>query len=162
MESTTAPSLLREHRFFQDLSDEQHAALAAVARLQTFPPGAPLFREGAFCDDLYLVCEGQVALEMYLPTRGQVRLLTVGPGELLGWSPLLTATPMTASAVALQPTEVLALAAAPLRKLCATNHDIGYALMRQVSISLAKRLLATRLQLIDVFAESQPDVFRLP
>jgi CRP-like cAMP-binding protein len=61
---------------------------------------------------------------------------------------------MTASALALEATQVVSIDADELLALCEQNHTLGYQVMRRMSHSLANRLIATRLQLLDLFADS--------
>ncbi len=37
-------------------------------------------------------------------------------------------------------------------QLCQSNHDVGYPVMRELSKAISRRLVATRLQLLDLFA----------
>jgi CRP-like cAMP-binding protein len=133
--------------------------LAGLAHALEFTPPALVFREGSPADTLYLVLSGHVALEVHVPIRGNVRILTVGPGELLGWSAVLGNSAMTATARALEPTRLIALPALELRSACEADHELGYHLMRQLAAVLSTRLTATRLQLLDAFAESAPRLF---
>jgi hypothetical protein len=48
---------------------------------------------------------------------------------------------------------VISTDAEKLRALCEKDHDIGYLFMRRMSNVIASRLLVTRLQLLDMFAE---------
>jgi CRP-like cAMP-binding protein len=59
---------------------------------------------------------------------------------------------MTATATALEPVRTVAFDGEKLRSLCDQQPDIGYHLMNQLAVALSRRLLATRLQLLDVFA----------
>jgi CRP-like cAMP-binding protein len=133
--------------------------LVPMAHLLDFTPSSVVFREGAPADALYLVSTGSVALEVHVPVRGNIRILTVGPGELLGWSAVLGNATMTATARALEPARLIAFPAAQLRDACSANHELGYHLMRQLASTLSSRLTATRLQLLDAFAESAPHLF---
>ena len=56
---------------------------------------------------------GRVAIEIAVPGRGRVIILTVGPGEVFGWSSLFHQRPKTASARTIEPTRALALDAGP-------------------------------------------------
>jgi CRP-like cAMP-binding protein len=132
--------------------------LAANSVLQRLPAGTVVFREGSANDNLYLVRSGRLALEMNVPGRGAVQILTVGPGEMAGWSSLLGEGKMTAGVSALEETEVVVAPAAQLRQLCEINHDFGFHLMRQMALALSKRLVATRLQLLDLFADTPPAI----
>ncbi len=40
--------------------------------------------------------------------------------------------------------------------LCQRDHEVGYHVMRQTVCAMQRRLVATRLQLLDLFAETTP------
>lgn len=145
-------ALLYELTFTKGLPPRAMEALATMAELETVAEWAILFREEALCPDLFLVQSGFFTLDMHVPAKGRVTILTVGPGELLGWSALLGGGSMTATATAVEESRVIALPGDKLRMLCNVDHEFGYSLMRQMAIALSKRLLATRLQLLDLFA----------
>lgn len=69
---------------------------------------------------------------------------------------------MTSTAVALQPVKTIAFDGDALRQLCERNHEIGYYVMRQLETALSHRLVATRLQLLDLFADQVPVVDTAP
>jgi CRP/FNR family transcriptional regulator, cyclic AMP receptor protein len=147
--------LLRQAPFLQPLSPGDLARVAQIAGVEQFQPGEVLFQEGSACERVYLVVEGLVALDMCMPRRGCVRILTVGPREIVGVSALLGNERMTTRATAVEATTLISLPARKVRELCESDHDIGYAVMTQLSAALVTRLLATRLQLLDVYGETQ-------
>lgn len=144
--------LLKQLHFTAGLLPRVVSELAAIARVQDFDAGAVIFREGVHCDEIYLLASGHVALDMNVVGRGPTRILTLRSGDLLGWSALLGEGRMTASATALEPTRLVALAARALRQQCETDHELGYHVMRQLAGALSRRLVATRVQLLDLFA----------
>ena len=95
---------------------------------------------------------------MNVPTRGCLPILTLEAGDLVGWSALLGHAEMTATAVTLEETQVIAMTTTDLKNLCDQDHDIGYQIMRLVAMALSHRLVATRLQVLDLF-ENRPRVF---
>lgn len=131
--------------------------LAAGASWKRFAAGAVLFREGQSSDSFYVVYRGHVALDMTFPSRGPMRLLTVGPGEIIAWSALVGDGRMTTAATAVDEVEVIELSGAALLRQCEAEPQFGYQLMRQLAAALAKRLLATRLQLLDLFSADAQD-----
>lgn len=141
--------------FLESMPTAVRQLIEPLGKTRHFPPGTRLFREGEPHDDIHLVVDGRVRLEMFVRERGRLPLLTVGPGDLLGWSPLLGDHPMTATATALMSVETLAFDGEQLKALCEANHEVGYWLMRQIVQVLSQRLLATRLQLLDLFQTSQ-------
>jgi CRP/FNR family transcriptional regulator, cyclic AMP receptor protein len=145
--------ILRELRFSSGLSEQDMDKLADVSTISEFPAGTPLFLEGSAKRDLYLLRSGRVQLSMTVPTRGSLPILTVGDGDLLGWTPALMQGEMTATAVAITDTQAIQIGAIQLQALCDRDHDIGYEIMRRVAIALFKRLVATRLQILDLYAD---------
>jgi CRP-like cAMP-binding protein len=138
---------LKAVRLLQGIADDQLRQVASVAEVQEFPANAVVFREGQTSPSLYLVAEGSVSLEINVPGGGSVRFQTVGPGELLGWSPLLDVGPLTATARTLAPSRLLVLDAAQVQALCARDTGFGYEFIRRVAQVLSRRLDATRRQL---------------
>jgi CRP/FNR family transcriptional regulator, cyclic AMP receptor protein len=156
MESQT--HVLRHLRFSASLPEDLLSKLASFATIAEFPAGSILFREGGANERLMVISGGCVALGMRVPGRTETRILTLGPGDMLAWSALLGAGQMTTSAIAVEDTQVVSFAAADVLELCEANHLLGYHLMRQMSHALADRLVATRLQLLDLFSESGPAI----
>jgi CRP/FNR family cyclic AMP-dependent transcriptional regulator len=149
----TLTNVLAKLRFSEALPESMLARIAALAELLGFPAETLLFREGAQNDKLMIITVGRVALAMQVQGRGEVRIMTLGPGDIVAWSALLGGGRMTTSAVALEDTQVVAIRASDLLPLCQSDPAFGYHLMRQVAQVLANRLVATRLQLLDLFAE---------
>ncbi len=156
MDASQLTHILQELHFSAGLPPEVLEPFAAASMVQQVAAGTVLFREGSSNKNLYLIRSGRIALEMTVPGRGAIRILTLGPGEMAGWSALLAGGKMTTSAVAVQDSELIVTAAQELHRLSEQNPGFGYNLMRQLADALSKRLVATRLQLLDLFADSPP------
>ena len=76
--------------FTRGLDREQQDRVAEIATLVAWEAGAIVFREGDRDSLLYVVDKGRLALEIAIPGRGRVTMLTVGPGEVFGWSSLFS------------------------------------------------------------------------
>lgn len=151
-------TIMREIHFLQDFPDAYLEPLASVASLRHCPPGTIVFREGQKESKFHLIVDGAVSLEYCTPGKGCKRLQTVGRGELLGWSPVLGLTEMTATARVLEPTTLLVIDARQLAALCEHNPRFGYEFMRRTALALSQRLSATRLQLLDIYQHDLPVV----
>ncbi len=143
--------MLRAISVFADADADILGELESLARVVTVPKGAVVFSEGDKHTDVYFVSSGTIALDMVTTECGNQRVLTVGDGDLLAWSAMLSDCRMTASAVATEPSRMLAFPADKLRELCDANHDVGYVVMAGIAKLVSRRLLATRLQLLDLF-----------
>ena len=112
------PETLKHLQFLQDFSDDHLLQLAEMAQLKEFPADEVVFREGQLSASVYLVVQGNVALEFRVPTHGRMQFQTVSAGELLGWTAVLGPGPMTATALVQTPSTLLVLNAAQIRAWC--------------------------------------------
>jgi CRP-like cAMP-binding protein len=141
---------LRSFGFLQNLTDDQITSLGCISRVVEFAPGMVIFSENDPAIHGYLIVEGHVLVEICSPAQCHT-VLTVGPGELLGWSALLGAPLLTASARALEATRAIELTGTDVGLLCERDPVLGYQLMKGIAQALSNRLTATRLQLLDMF-----------
>ena len=151
MEHNVTESRLLDLAFTQGFGTAHLHLIAQVATLVQWNAGITVFREGDLDSFLYLVEEGRVAIEIAVPGRGRLTILTVGPGEVFGWSSLFLQRAKTASARTVEPTRALALAAGRLRELCDADPRFGYLLTRRILDVVSERLKATRMQLLDIY-----------
>jgi CRP/FNR family cyclic AMP-dependent transcriptional regulator len=147
----TELSPLKDFPFTQGMDADQLELLAEIATPVQWAAGETVFREGDLDSMLYVVEHGRVAIEVTIPGRGRVTILTVGPGEVFGWSSVFHDRPKTASARATEPTQALALDAARLGALSDADPRLGDLLTRGIVELVAERLKATRMQLLDVY-----------
>lgn len=150
---STNTELVASLPLFATLTAEEQGRLAAMAERIDAAPGEILFTEGDPPGSVYVVVEGRLCLELELPGRGPTPLLTLGGGELLGWSSLLR-RPRVATARIFKDATLLALPASELLMLCETDHRVGYAIMSAAFEELADRLVDTRLQMLDIFGKT--------
>ncbi len=145
---------LQKIPWFGKLEDKHLRAIAGISALRQARAGEILFREGDKQDNIYIVISGRVALDMFVPHKGKVRFYTCEEWEVVGWS---GATPdvhqRIAGAVAVIESALISTNAEKLRQLCEADHDLGYLVMRRMANVVASRLVVTRLQLLDMFAE---------
>jgi CRP/FNR family transcriptional regulator, cyclic AMP receptor protein len=158
MTESTLYNILKQAPFLAGMADGDLHRVAATARLDTYPAGGVLFREGQAFGRIFLVVEGSVALELDVPDHGGRRVHTVRAGELLGWSPILGPTPMTATARALTLTCVVALNGSQILYLCEQDPKFGLTFMRRTAAALADRLQATRVRLVELYGHELPVV----
>ena len=148
---------LRRIPWFVDLEQPSLKRLADIAVLHEIEPGEVLFLEGDREDFLFILLEGQIALEIEVPTRGQVHFYTAQSLDIIGWSSL---TPIvrqrTASARALQHSQLIGFQSKLLQQLCDEDHEIGYVIMRRLANVVANRLLTIRVHLLDMIANTTP------
>ena len=143
--------ILREHPFFKGLEPGFLEVIVGCASNVVFKDDELIFREGEKADHFYIIRQGKVALELFVPGREPVMVATLGEGEVFGWSWLLAPYRWHFDAHAREQTRAIVFDAACLRNKCETDHDFGYELFKRFSGIIADRLQATRLQMLDIY-----------
>jgi len=141
-----APELLAEVELFEHLTDDDRAELAQFMEFRALSAGSVLFHAGQPGDAMYVVKGG--AIELYIrDTTGQKIALTIaGPGELFGELALLDHGPRTATAHALDDSELLELDRDDLLRLFKSTPTAALHLLAAMSHMTRKadELLRTR------------------
>ena len=147
---------LQKIPWFHELNKEHIQKIAEITDVYHVKTGEVLFREGDKQERIYVVIEGRIALDMFIPHRGKIRFYTAEPGEVFGWSSVTpTIRQRTAGATAVVDGLIVCINAEKLRQVCDEDHDLGYLVMRRLANVVAGRLLVTRLQLLDMFANPE-------
>ena len=134
------------------MDDSLVGLIADCAEEVRYGAGQTLFREGDRADHVFLIRKGMVALQIHGTARGRVTLQTVGPGEMLGWSWLIPPYEKQFTAEAIEPVQAVKVDARQLRGLCAENPVLEHELLKLFVPLIARRLQATRMQLLDIYA----------
>lgn len=155
MEDARIVATLASTWFASGLDPAIQTRLAALARPYEAAPGTELFREGDPTDVLGVVVSGRVALRTLVPERGDVTILTVEPGDIYGWSAIVPPYRATSTAIAIEPVTAIVFPGVALRNALREDGELAQAIYPRVLVAVSRRLSATRLQLLDLFAAEQ-------
>ncbi len=150
MKKTLEP-LLEKHPFFAGLDQRYLELLTGCATNLRFMPGEYLFREGGEAKQFFVIREGQVALEIFVPGAGPKKIQTLEDGDVVGWSWLFPPHTWHFSGRVATRLSVLVLDGKCLRDKCEEDHNLGYEFFKRVSQIMVDRLQATRLQVLDLY-----------
>jgi len=148
-------NVLAEVPLFEGLDDADLELLAGCAGNVHFEAGERLFREGDPADTFYVVRHGSVAIETFVPARGEVMIETIEGGEVIGWSWLFEPYRWHFDARALTTVRATAFDGACLRGKCEADPALGYALTSRFAQVLIERLQWTRLWLLDLYGDGR-------
>lgn len=115
---------------------------------QMHQPGAAMF----------IIKKGKVKILFESETEDDIQLAVLGEGDFLGELALLDNSPRSASAKALEKTEMLAIFRADLEKLLMTEPVIGAKIVRQLAVVIGLRLKATNEQLSNYNLEAGREI----
>jgi len=134
-------------RFLHGVSREHLEQIAAAAQMCDLSESDVVFREGEIAKSIYFVVSGKLELELSPSTMECKHLVTVGSGEMLGWSSLAEYPRFAATAVIVEPTQLIRVDGSRLQAMCDEDPQFGYEFMRRTMLALAKRLTTTWTQL---------------
>lgn len=143
--------ILRTHPFVKDLTEQHLQTLISCVTNVRFSEGSYIFHEGEEADKFYLIRTGRVALEIHAGKKGIIRVQTIGPGEVLGWSWLISPYRWHCDACVVEDVRALTFDGKCLRTKCETDHNFGYEMLKRFSQVLEQNLKATRMQLLDIY-----------
>lgn len=141
--------------FLAKFSPRVQEKLSSMADHFQFKAGQDIFHEGAPSLYLYVVKSGRVAVELHVPSRGRRIIYTAGTGDVFNWSAVVEPRLATASVRAVEDTEALGLKGGALMDACREDCELGFELYRAITEVIAARLIATRLQMLDVFSVAE-------
>lgn len=134
----------------QALPDEERRELLASARRRRFARREVLFHAGDTGDSVHLIVSGLVAVYVTTPLGNTAILGLLGPGEAVGELALLTAnTERTATAIALEPAETLAIRRDVFHAARERHRDVDRMLLEVLS----DRVRILNQQLVDAYFE---------
>ncbi len=155
--------LLTSQPLFARVPESDLRVLARAGRLREYRPGQVIFREGGVGDSLHVIARGSVRIVLASEAGGEATLALLGPGECVGDLAVIDGLPRSASAIAQDPVQTLAVsrqafldwlgqrpAVALLlletlgRRLRATDEALSDLTFLGLGRRLAKRLLALR------------------
>jgi CRP-like cAMP-binding protein len=150
----TTDEALRQHGFLAGISPGTLALLSQRARIVHFDPGALLLREGEDASTLFLITRGRVAIEIHAPPRGPIVIDTVEPGHVVGLSWIAAPSRWQFDARALDTVEAVAIDTQHLKEDLAVHLEAAAELHQRLSAVLLTRLQATRIRLLDLYANA--------
>lgn len=143
--------ILRNHPFMKDLEENYLKQITGCASNAVYTEDEVIFKEGDKAEKFYLIRSGKVALEINGRDKGNLRILTIGPGQILGWSWIVSPYKWHFEACALEEVRAIELDGECLRNKCEEDPKLGYEMLKRFAHILEQRLQSTRMQLLDVY-----------
>ncbi|NIT78050.1 MAG: cyclic nucleotide-binding domain-containing protein, partial [Thermoplasmata archaeon] len=152
--------LLQKFELFQGLTEEGLEEVAAICREENHEAGTILFREGDTARDLFVVVEGEVALEMGVELwtgamPQPMRMEVATGGEVIGWSALVGPHILTRTARCLRQSKLIAVPGDELRRLLDRHPRIGHQVFDRIAQLIGSRLWDTRNKLTEFLRKEE-------
>ena len=152
MALAVSSAMLRSVPLFASLPEEPLRLLAAVVTRRSVTRGSIIMAAGDSIESLYIVLSGRLKVMMSDAEGKEVILSILGSGEYFGEMGLIDDNPRSATVVAIEACELLAVARRDFKKCLAENLEMSMAVMRGLVRRLrdADRKIGS-LALLDVY-----------
>jgi CRP-like cAMP-binding protein len=127
---------LRRVPLFQGITDADYEALCEIATHRQFQTGEVVFQEGSPSCAIYVVERGHVEVRKSLPGGSTKVLARLGQGQCVGEMSVICEYPHTATAVAVEPCDLLVLDKVAFQKLLLQLPGLSACLLKTMALRL--------------------------
>ena len=144
--------LLRTVPLFSELSEVDISSLGRLAARRRYPKDTVVFFENEEGDSFFMILEGRIKVTILGDDGREVILSMLGAGDFFGEMALLDNEPRSATAIAVEETELLSLHRTDFQSVLTDNRSITTALIKIMTARLrrANHQIST-LALLDVY-----------
>lgn len=140
---TAAEFLLKKIEIFASLDPSEFQLLLSLMKGRHITKGETLFREGDEGAEMFIILNGTIAITVTLSDGNEMTISEVHTGNFLGEMSIIEQLPRSASAVALEDTDLLSLEAAEFMKLIETAPEVAVKILHKMLGINAVRLSST-------------------
>lgn len=129
---------LRRCALFAHVPEDRLRAVAELMRRRRFRKNETIFHQGDIGDSLQVVASGGIKIVLASPEGEEAIIASLKPGDFFGELALLDGAPRSTSAVALDPTETLALPRDEFLRLVGEDPHLVHALLTALAGELRR------------------------
>jgi CRP-like cAMP-binding protein len=144
--------LLRSVPIFSELTEADFQSLAKVANRRRYPKDSVVFFENEQGDFFFMILDGRIKVTILGDDGREVILSLLGAGDFFGEMALLDNEPRSATAIAVEDSELLSLHRNDFQNVLSDNRSITVGLIKVLTARLrrANHQIST-LALLDVY-----------
>jgi CRP/FNR family transcriptional regulator, cyclic AMP receptor protein len=140
---------LKQSELFSKVSPEEIKVLAPLSQVKTFSAGTVIFSQNASAERVYLLDQGSVALKTLLSNGLEITYeMITKRGDPFGWSALVEPFEHMTTAICMEETRAIIFNRKDLIRIFPQHPMLGFKVMHNLCILLARRLERTRRLLV--------------
>ena len=142
--------VLKDFEVFQGLMTREMQIIHEVSTLMSYTGGDNILKQSDLSMDLFIVVKGRLSVNMGYSSSREKRLQKIAElkaGDMFGEIGFLEGKRRSASISAMEPGQVLKIDGLKLHEIFEINQHMGYIMMRNIALVLARRLVDINYQL---------------
>ena len=152
MNHSALAELMAGTPFFEDMDRRYIDMFADCATSASWDAGHYILLEGKPAHCFHIVLDGMVLIEAAGGNRGAIGIQSLTAGDVLGWSWMQPPYVWHFDALATEDTQTIVVDALCIRGKCEADLALECELYKRFTALMTRRLLATRLQLMDIYS----------
>ncbi|MBU0995026.1 MAG: cyclic nucleotide-binding domain-containing protein [Proteobacteria bacterium] len=137
---------ISEYDIFTGLSSKDLESIQRIMKAKRFEANDIILKESNISSDLFILKSGRVSIELDTSSyneAGSEQIVILRPGDIFGEIAFLENKRRSAHVIALDTVEAYQMDGNQLKDLFAENYKIGYVIMKNIAITLSRRLIDT-------------------
>lgn len=136
-------SLIQNVYLFKGLNPEQLEAVGSIVAVESFIAGDDIFSQNDFASAMYIIKHGSVKIYQKTEDGDNIEVTNLGTGSHFGEMPFVDGEKRSASATAVERSEVLKVDYEKLRGILRRDANIAVHVYRELCLFLCGRLRIT-------------------
>jgi len=128
--------LLREERFFADLTDTELEVIAKITNQQNFKLGETIFKESETGQSLYVIRSGEVKASVSAPNGESFTLTLLKDGDIFGQMSFVDARPRSATIMAVSDVETIIMEKSDFEAIIDDNPRLIHKIMGKIVLNV--------------------------
>jgi len=153
--------LLVRSPFFGGLDDEAVEQILGMLKARSCPAGQTIFREGELGRSMYIVSSGDLVVGRTAESGRLIRLMHLGPGDVMGETTLIEMQPRSTTVLVVQPAVLHELTNANLYALHEKNLPAYVMVLQNINRELCRRLRKEEHHITAVADESEDETTQI-
>lgn len=144
----------RQHLYqltmFKGLTDDQIDIIENFMDSCIYPENVQIFNQGDRSKYLYLLLDGEVAIQHKLYDGPKIKIAQIKPGGVFGWSSMLGRKKYTSEVITLFESETYRITKKNLHTMCNQYPVVGELFLERLAGVISKRLLNTHHEVLSI------------
>ena len=147
LDEESLPYFLKHLPIFTELSPRALAQLEDIVHLRSYKAQETIFEEGDPGSGMYMIRSGSVSIYTKDENDSEYELARLGPGDFFGETTLTAPAPRSASAKAIEASELVGLFRADIIELIERRPSISSSILLGLTRVVSERLQASSLEI---------------
>jgi CRP-like cAMP-binding protein len=157
MKPPITAAVVQSFPLFAGFIRSEAEAVAALLEFMPLAVGDALFHQGDPSDSLFLLLSGEVEVTIHIPDHDDRRLVTLGPGNIIGEMGPLIDAPRAATVRALCDTHLACLSQQAVEAALEGNERWASKFLHAVARVIAQRLALLNGELVATLTRAEPE-----